>query len=341
MNERIRLMIAMVITILAGVWTPGVQVQAQEDFCYHAAMAPDGRVAWACGELLVADEGAVQVIEETELRVEYVTWSHDGTWLAYLGESRTDGRLKVKITDLNGTVIHPGEGVQGAYTPIWSPTENRLAYGVKTDSGLDIQYVLLEDSGIDSTTTLGLKDYAETQPMFSPDGGLLFWVRQKGEDVEIVAVTWEGRSHTLSVDDGVVLEKFEDGWLYYQQMGYDGLCAVTLDVLGFGQPTCGLPVKPVCDVVGVDFARDGFRMAYNHQGLTWEVFSPYGGLSGIGQFEVYLAQARHYDLVDYFSPGMSVLTAVVRGDEVLVTEGFVNRDEVNLVLAGSPCVMFK
>jgi Tol biopolymer transport system component len=120
----------------------------------EAAWSPDGKsIAFGCNYspsakvarsdicLMNADGSACRVVFRRTDAAEWVTWSPDGTFLAFQADSKdfTEGSIVVgNVENGRAVAISGASGFALNETPAWSPDGRWIAFQVKTEDGYRI-----------------------------------------------------------------------------------------------------------------------------------------------------------------------------------------------------------
>ncbi len=135
-----------------------------------ADISPDGKRAafTARGDVYTvpAEHGATRNLTQTPgIREQYVAWSPDGRWVAYVSDRSGEQALYIRPQNGMGPEqeITKG-GTEFLMPPVWSPDSTKLAYA---DSSLNLYYVDIHDK---KPVLVDTAKYAEiTNYSWSPD----------------------------------------------------------------------------------------------------------------------------------------------------------------------------
>ncbi|MFE9101871.1 protein kinase domain-containing protein [Actinomadura geliboluensis] len=191
-----------------GLFTPGdgsVRALVKDPSCdILPERSPDGkRVAFTrmnarSGEAWVmnADGSGARKVAGI-VRGTRVTWSPDGTRLAYMGER--DGVRQIFAIALEGGAVAQLTTDDSAKDdPMWSST-NRIVFWSKRDGGAEQLYTMDADRPGGSWTRLTADGVRAVDPEWSPDGSKIAYVRGPGAGSDIWVMNADGSgAHALT-----------------------------------------------------------------------------------------------------------------------------------------------
>ena len=165
----------------------------------------------------------------------HITWSPDGTTLAYTGDEREPDARELGLVDGDGTnerVLVPdiGDAIHGI-GPVWAPTGDRIAYQ-RRDGGAELHEVVLVDVA-DGTETVIKPPKSEEGAWYpftvtwSPDGTTLLyagWSMDGGPDSVpggVIAVPADTPSDVTVLTDAIdpVPGYYSHRWAAIQMWG--------------------------------------------------------------------------------------------------------------------------
>ena len=147
---------------------------------YRPTYSPDGtRMAYAADGIWVSDaDGSKPVRIAPDGPLGALTWSSDGTRLAYISRSSSGAAVSIARTDGSGTTV-VAQGATSDAPPTWSPDGTELAFTTTNDT--DIAVVNADGSGRRLLIQDSTNDLA---PSWSPDGShIAFYRGSYGSDV--------------------------------------------------------------------------------------------------------------------------------------------------------------
>jgi Tol biopolymer transport system component len=125
-----------------------------------------------------------------------VTWSPDGTELAFCASGRTGDRVFTVNTD--GTALSNVSGRHDDCDPEWSPDGQHLVVSTSTEQfGALILMMNTDGSG---RTRITRRSHRGFQPDWSPDGTRIVFVTFNGSRSDIATIRVNGRGFTLVTD---------------------------------------------------------------------------------------------------------------------------------------------
>ncbi|QKW37227.1 serine/threonine-protein kinase [Actinomadura sp. NAK00032] len=126
-----------------------------------------------------------------------VTWSPDGTRLAYLGE-RNGVRQIFAIALEGGAITRLTSDDSAKDDPMWSST-NRIVFWSRRDGGAEQVYSMDADRPGGAWTRLTADGVRAVDPEWSPDGSKIAYVRGKGTESDIWVMNADGSgAHALT-----------------------------------------------------------------------------------------------------------------------------------------------
>lgn len=139
-----------------------------------------------------ADGQNTQIALRSKEPIISLTWSPDGTRLAYVSFEERNGINKPIVyvhTLATGrrAIIANERGSNSA--PAWSPDGNRLAVVLTRDGNSQIYIVNADGSGL---RRLSRSSGIDTEPTFTPDGKEIFFTSDRGGSAQIYRVSVEG-----------------------------------------------------------------------------------------------------------------------------------------------------
>jgi TolB protein len=139
-----------------------------------------------------ADGQNTQIALRSKEPIISLTWSPDGTRLAYVSFEERNGINKPIVyvhTLATGrrAIIANERGSNSA--PAWSPDGNRLAVVLTRDGNSQIYIVNADGSGL---RRLSRSSGIDTEPTFTPDGKEIFFTSDRGGSAQVYRVSVEG-----------------------------------------------------------------------------------------------------------------------------------------------------
>ena len=139
-----------------------------------------------------ADGQNTQIALRSKEPIISLTWSPDGTRLAYVSFEERNGINKPIVyvhTLATGrrAIIANERGSNSA--PAWSPDGNRLAVVLTRDGNSQIYIVNADGSGL---RRLSRSSGIDTEPTFTPDGREIFFTSDRGGSAQVYRVSVEG-----------------------------------------------------------------------------------------------------------------------------------------------------
>lgn len=144
--------------------------------------------------LVIADSDGEnqQVALRSSEPVISLTWSPDGTQLAYVSYERREGISKPIVYSHNlatgRRVILANERGSNS-SPAWSPDGKQLAVVLTRDGNSQIYKVNADGSGL---ARLSSSNGIDTEPTFSPDGKFVYFTSDRGGSAQIYRIPIEG-----------------------------------------------------------------------------------------------------------------------------------------------------
>lgn len=131
-----------------------------------------------------------------------VSWSPDGTLLAFAAKSGGKDDIVIVDPERNRVVQRIKLGLSGALTPSWSPDGRQLVFA-GLDGGLsDLFLVNVDGTGLRRLTT---DKYAEMHPAWSPDGRTIAYSTDRGPGTDFDRLTLGSyRIALLDIESGRV-----------------------------------------------------------------------------------------------------------------------------------------
>ncbi len=118
----------------------------------------------------------------------YVTWSPDGSQMAFM--SVRDGDADIYIRDADGTVRNVTKNDARDTNPDWSPDGRRLLFSSDMDGDDTELYILdLDDNTL---TQLTNNTFGDSDPAWSPDGTHIAFISDRDGDVEVYVMKADG-----------------------------------------------------------------------------------------------------------------------------------------------------
>ncbi len=170
-----------------------------------------------------SDPGAQPFLVPSRNIEQIIGWSYDGKWLAYLqraGDDKYAGIENLWVVSSDGQQSQCLDAVPIAYnTPVWSPTENIIAYQTQLGEQANFDNRSLRIAGQENSQWQYhelLKSADRTLGSglaWFPDGQSLAvsWVHDKKNLPELDRVDLQGRANCLFILPAVLAEDYQDG----------------------------------------------------------------------------------------------------------------------------------
>jgi WD40 repeat protein len=244
------------------------KISGDVPYAISPLFSPDGRhVAFLApstagetgGRLLVAAfDGSAPLVEAshgflvTPGQVPSVTWSPDGTRLAFAASDGSASRIFV-TTGIGKAVVPITDSTANADLPTWSPDGSKIAFRVTDLDGVHrhIRTVQPDGSGLETINDMVTADSSFSKPRFSPANNELAYAVNYGFGTQTRAIIDAAFTHTAEI------------W--------------TSGIGGF--PDAGVPFSPDGKYLAFITAADGVMVGDDDDNI------PAAGLPGAGQYD--------------------------------------------------------
>ena len=223
-----------------------------------AFLAPSNAGATGGRLLVAAFDGSAPLVEASRGlsvvpgQVPSVTWSPDGTRLAFAASSGGVSRIFV-TAGIGGDVVPVTDDTANADLPTWSPDGTVIAFRVTDLDGVHrhIRIVQPDGAALETINDMISADASFSKPHFAPDGGPLAYAVNYGFGTRTRAIIDARFTHTA-------------------EMWTDGIG---------GFPDAGVPYSPDGKHLAFITATDGVMVADNKESIPAE------GLPGAGEYD--------------------------------------------------------